>query len=480
MAMSTGNGTLTGNGTGTGKSTGTAHSDLFSSLVSDIKNYTGKDPLLPWLRGIGTIRSTLPPRLVNEKLPRFLQKCAQTFETDQRYVNDLRYLRVWLQLMDYVDDPRGILRTMEEKQIGTKKSLFYQAYALYYEKMKKFEEADRFYHLGIQNHSEPVGDLQKSYEQFLHRMEKYMRKKNQVGRVGKRGHTSGTIPPRDVVETRPKNVGVKREDDSVVVKFLDTAIVGKSELEDACHHGLVEPTINTREVLNTINSMFKEPLEPVFHKKRPNRNNSRTNNGFEVFVDEDLDHRNEEHGKCEPFFQVYVDEECDEMGEKQNRDNMAFVFPSPNDEMEVERSSGGGKVIEDTLVHKFVGSTISDEPRVENACHHGLIEPTINLKEAMADINNMFGKPIDFVRQMRLKKKGKEEAAVPNNSQKSDGGFLILADDDDDEIELNRPKRPSNSISSSRSKENDLFEPTVFTKEAMDDISDMFRMPLDF
>jgi hypothetical protein len=26
------------------------HNDLFSSLISDIKSYTGNDPLLPWLR----------------------------------------------------------------------------------------------------------------------------------------------------------------------------------------------------------------------------------------------------------------------------------------------------------------------------------------------------------------------------------------------------------------------------------------------
>ncbi|KAB8114063.1 hypothetical protein EE612_053288, partial [Oryza sativa] len=30
------------------------------------------------------------------------------------------------------------------------------------------------------------------------------------------------------------------------------------------------------------------------------------------------------------------------------------------------------------------------------ACHHGLVEPTVNLKEAMDDINNMFGIPLNF------------------------------------------------------------------------------------
>jgi hypothetical protein len=51
-------------------------------------------------------------------------------------------------------------------------------------------------------------------------------------------------------------------------------------------------------------------------------------------------------------------------------------------------SSGLG---EDTAIHRFVGST------VQNACHHGrLVDPTVNLKEAMDDINGMFGRPLNL------------------------------------------------------------------------------------
>lgn len=50
-------------------------------------------------RGIKTMKECLPAQLLKEKLPRFLQKCTQTFESDRRYKNDLRYIRVWLQLV---------------------------------------------------------------------------------------------------------------------------------------------------------------------------------------------------------------------------------------------------------------------------------------------------------------------------------------------------------------------------------------------
>lgn len=52
--------------------------------------------------------------------------------------------------MDFVEEQKAVLKTMEKNRIGLKKSLFYQAYALYYEKVKKFEAAEKIYHLGVQ------------------------------------------------------------------------------------------------------------------------------------------------------------------------------------------------------------------------------------------------------------------------------------------------------------------------------------------
>ncbi|CAK7325904.1 unnamed protein product [Dovyalis caffra] len=560
------------------------HNDLLSSLISDIKSYSGNDPLLPWLRGIKKVKECLPQNVLREKLPRFLQKCTQSFESDRRYRNDSRYLRVWLQLMDYVSDPRALLSTMETNRIGAKRSLFYQAYALYYEKMKNFEGAENMYRLGVQNHAEPVDELQKSYEQFLHRMERHRKKtiQRQGGRGDKRplssrkieennGNIYGVedghkkIPDWSSQNDKPmkesnhagvsgnscevglgrdpsvkkelvrkigqrgvskqlKNTGASEEpkmcygDDTVVVKFVDTAIVGKQETEDACHHGLVDPTINMKEAMNAINSMFREPLEtaPVSRSRRsrPNEDHS-LNDGFDVFIDENLDSRTDSahqkdkkdislmvpgraqisHAHQEPF-QIFIDdEESSENGDRTYGDQLeksetknlaggsyssalplnAFVFlppkdlPSESSDYLDAESSPRITLREDTVVHRFVGSTISDEPVVENVCHHGLVDPTINLKEAMDDINNMFGKPIDFVRTKQSKKQDK----TPVRKQDL-RGFSILPDDDSEHQQGQPPP------SSSRVSNADLFEPTVFTKEAMDDINKMFGMPLDF
>jgi hypothetical protein len=304
-------------------------------------------------------------------------------------------------------------------------------------------------------------------------------------------------------------------DDTVVGKFVDTAIVGKPEAEDACHHGLVDPTINMKEAMSAINSMFREPLEMVPVRRGSRQCQHKENNldnGFQVFVDENLDNGGEskdnkkesgipmvQHSRTathqshrEPL-NIFIDDDQDslEQSEVQNSTEdsppsashgSVFVFLNPKDlpsespdGLDVEGSSRP-RFREDTMmVRRIVGSTISEDPQVENACHHGLVEPTINLKEAMDDINNMFGKPIDFVRR-RVKRQDKEP-----EKKKDLGGFCILPDDnDDDDDNLEHQRVQKMTDLPGKSKDSDLFETTVFTKEAMDDINKMFGMPLDF
>ncbi|XP_021769223.1 probable inactive serine/threonine-protein kinase bub1 isoform X2 [Chenopodium quinoa] len=502
------------------KMASTNPNDLFSSLISDIKSYSGNDPLLPWISGVRKMKNILPPHLLKEKLPRFLQKCAQTFDSNRRYRNDLRYLRIWLQLMDFVDDPKALLRTMEMKKIGTKRALFYQAYALYYEKIKKFDDAEKLYHLGVQNLAEPLDELQKSYEQFIQRMKRHRNKRVQrEERRTKRPlsdhNTTDQECPQNTMPLNEakENAGSKLyRDDSVVAKFVDSAIVGRSEAEDACHHGLVEPTINMKEAMNAINSMFKEPIEPANFVRKTYRGQHKvdqsTSNVLEVFIDENSDNKvgstcqsdkekfiaqiNKADQPPQEPLKIFVDDEMSNDSEPSETQTSAddspssssrvdaFVFLRPQDhqsessnEMKVDKSSRKTrtKFREDTVVRRFVGSAILDEPEVENICHHGLVDPTVNLKEAMEDINGMFGKPIDFVRTTRRKRQ--EKAAVSENNDF--GGFSILADDEFNHSEGPQPPRKSSS------KDNlDLHEPTIFTKEAMDDINDLFKMPLDF
>lgn len=316
-----------------------------------------------------------------------------------------------------------------------------------------------------------------------------------------------------IVKTKSCEPKTFAGDDTVVVKFVDTAIVGKSEAEDACHHGLVDPTINMKEAMNAINNMFKEPLDTAPIERRSHRSQRKdhsSESGFKVFVDESVDNGTESskskseeeisasllqlggaqtYHPHEESFKIFVDgeenddirdrsdeEENLEQNEAQNSTHIkGFVFPSPKDSLSESSDEQDAenlpqvKLREDTVVHRFVGSTIVDEPKVESVCHHGLLDPTINLKQAMDDINNMFGKPMDFVRAKR--RKNQDKAPIRNDNH---GGFSILPDDD------LGPQRQAKPKSSGKLCDPDLYEPTLFTKEAMDDINKMFGMPLDF
>ena len=145
------------------------------------------------------------------------------------------------------------------------------------------------------------------------------------------------------------------------------------------------------------------------HSKKETRPSQES---FKIFIDEE--EAADEVGDRNDHEIDYLEEEHEEVqdGTKDLGLNV-FVFPSPKDDpsecsdnQHVENSSRP-KFREGTVVCRFVGSTISDELEVEHVCHHGLVDPTVNLKEVMNDINNMFGEPMEFVRKRRPKKQDK-------------------------------------------------------------------------
>ncbi|KAG2559767.1 hypothetical protein PVAP13_8KG010500 [Panicum virgatum] len=387
--------------------------ELLSSVVADIRSYSGSDPLRPWLRGVRKMERALPPATLREKLPRFLQKCAQEFQDDLRYRDDPRYLRVWIQLMDYVADAKPLLKKMERNRIGLKRASFYMAYALYYEKHKRFNDAQKMYNLGIHNLAEPISELHKAHEQFILRVESYKRRKDKLQqRMPTKADPSAKLPTKAGPSTTsmkqvegesrngkqpksnttqksgssstslgcypplgPAKVGMLsrgnsgannnlsrcNSDDTVVVRFVGSALVGKSETEDACHHGLVEPTINTKEAMDAINSMFLEPVEPETTLKRRSKREKTSCNqqtsAFDIFVDEDEPNHNnpkmihsnsmkQEHpkfGQQTRGFEIFIDEDST----NGNNQNVGQNKNSKKENMKSNQETSGFEIFVD-------------------------------------------------------------------------------------------------------------------------------------
>ncbi|KAL5224496.1 hypothetical protein ABZP36_011135 [Zizania latifolia] len=470
---------------------GDKEKDLLSAVVGDIRFYAGSDPLRPWLRGMRKMEAAL-----RAKLPRFLQKCAQEFLDDARFRDDPRYLRVWIQLMDYVKDAKPLLKKMEKNRIGLKRAAFYMAYALHYEKHKSFEDAEKMYHLGTQNFAEPIAELQKAHEQFVQRMELYKRRKYKVLREGMASKQTSAFEIF-VDEDEPSRFQDKnmKQDDPKLSQQSSTFEIFVNE---------DDPNCNNQKIAQHMN----------FNKE--NTKVSQKTSGSEIFVDENELHGiNGHNAMCQKSTRCLLKPLCDS-----SRQQAKFDFQKPfmggfailpDDEDQLFEKNGDGVNInsgtvqltrdkdtslcsgqteskircdgfhpaisglrEDTVIHRFVGSAVVDEPKVENACHHGLVEPTINLKEAMNDINNMFGRPLNFKGE---KPKNKKTIGLSERKAAPLSGFSILADDDPEE---NPSAKVKQSDSCKFGSQSDLFEPTVITRDVMAEINDMFGMPLDF
>ncbi|XP_010272398.1 PREDICTED: mitotic checkpoint serine/threonine-protein kinase BUB1 [Nelumbo nucifera] len=130
-------------------------------------NASVDDPLLPWLWSVKKGLDSLNSSTETENL---LKDCIVKFRDDDRYRNDIRFLKIWLLYMDTVDDLERVFRTMEEYRICLTHSLLYESYALLLESRGNLLEAHGVYKLGISRNAKPIERLKKAYKLFLNRM----------------------------------------------------------------------------------------------------------------------------------------------------------------------------------------------------------------------------------------------------------------------------------------------------------------------
>ncbi|KAF8671549.1 hypothetical protein HU200_049961 [Digitaria exilis] len=267
------------------------------------------------------------------------------------------YLTGFLNSVDgLLADAKPLLKNMETNGIGLKRASFYMAYALYYEKHKRFSDAEKKYRLGIQKNSKKANNQETGgFEIF----------------VDEDGPNSSDHNVEQNRHSKKHNMKLNQETSGFEI-FVD-----ENEANVAAHNAMCHK--NNRRPPRPLCDASKHQEETDFQK---------------------------------PFvggFTILPDDEEEQYWKTVDNTNSRTVQPTHNNTNSlhpVQANSGtrylegshpvSSGLQEDTVIRRFVGSTIDDEPKVENACHHGLVDPTINLKEAMDDINNMFGKPLNF------------------------------------------------------------------------------------
>ncbi|CAK9190250.1 unnamed protein product [Sphagnum troendelagicum] len=139
-------------------------------MIEAIDEYEGDDPLEPWLEYIMWVKDAFPSGGIQSELLPLLEACTRTFQTDERYRSDLRYLRVWVQYADSCTEPKDIYAFLEANSIGQDHALYYEAFATYLEIHKNYKRANEIFELGIARGAHPIGRLQNMYQAFLKRM----------------------------------------------------------------------------------------------------------------------------------------------------------------------------------------------------------------------------------------------------------------------------------------------------------------------
>ncbi|XP_068657164.1 mitotic checkpoint serine/threonine-protein kinase BUB1 isoform X2 [Aristolochia californica] len=129
------------------------------------------DPLYPWLC---TIMSAYDDYRKNPgngtHLETLLERCVNFFQNDDRYKNDIRFLKIWIIHADMIQDFDKVFKLIEGKKMFLCHSLLYESYAIYLEAKGSLLEAHRIYQLGITRKAEPLETLKKMHALFLARL----------------------------------------------------------------------------------------------------------------------------------------------------------------------------------------------------------------------------------------------------------------------------------------------------------------------
>ncbi|KAF5197490.1 Mitotic spindle checkpoint protein bubr1 [Thalictrum thalictroides] len=138
-------------------------------LIEAIDEYQGDDPLQPWLDCIKWVQESFPSGGDFSGLVVIYEQCLRAFWHTERYKDDLRYLKVWLEYAESCTDAEVIYSFLDANGIGKTHSVYYITYALHMESKNKMKNANDIFNLGLAREAQPMKKLEAAYKKFLSR-----------------------------------------------------------------------------------------------------------------------------------------------------------------------------------------------------------------------------------------------------------------------------------------------------------------------
>ncbi|KFP88080.1 Mitotic checkpoint serine/threonine-protein kinase BUB1 beta, partial [Apaloderma vittatum] len=137
---------------------------------SEIRFYSGDDPLDVWDRYIKWTEQTFPQGGKESNLAAILERAVKALNEQQRYYQDPRCLSIWLKFGNYCNEPLDVYSYLHSQEIGTTLAQLYIAWAEVLEARGSFKKADLIFQEGLQRKAEPLEKLQSHHRQFQTRV----------------------------------------------------------------------------------------------------------------------------------------------------------------------------------------------------------------------------------------------------------------------------------------------------------------------
>jgi hypothetical protein len=133
------------------------------------QQYHEEDPLKTWMDYLTWIEDNYPSLDKASQFVNVLQRCTREFVNHPRYINDRRYLLLWLRYADTCNDPIDVYTYLHTNAIGVDHADLYISWAQVLEDRKDFRAADSVLERGLNRGAQPLKRLQLCYESFKHR-----------------------------------------------------------------------------------------------------------------------------------------------------------------------------------------------------------------------------------------------------------------------------------------------------------------------
>ena len=200
-----------------------------TSLESSILSYDGPDPLHPWLRYLQWTLSSYPSLSQSSNLLPLLEKCTRTFLDSPQYLNDRRYVQVWLLYAERCPQPGDVFQFLHSRGIGSKVSQKFTEWAAWHEKLGRLQEAEAALQLGMDCSAQPSNALRIAMKQLNARNAERIRQQLRV-------RTADVLDPLSDVALAAMNDAPTRRVLSSLSSAAPSAVAQQSQPRPQSHH----------------------------------------------------------------------------------------------------------------------------------------------------------------------------------------------------------------------------------------------------